>query len=204
MTQLLIDRATLEQFVGALEAVLDDSKYANELTVTGGVYEGLQCKEALTAGRAALRCGSLEDRRSIRSTQMTTLPKEAMTAERAAFFLQRFKNDEKMLGPNEQAAIDFALASLVQHSAPRIRAMFECIGSRVVGSTEAPIKRVDHEDDDSFTVVIDHWPDMGPATAAPAPQVQECTRSHPHELMDGYCGLRTEIARLTNEKAREE
>ena len=54
MTQVLIDRATLEQMVNALEAVLDDSKYANELTVTGGVYEGLQCKEALTAGRAAL------------------------------------------------------------------------------------------------------------------------------------------------------
>lgn len=41
-------------------------------------------------------------------------------------------------------------------------------------------------------------------TAAPAPQVQECTRSHPHELMDGYCELRTEIVRLTNEKARGE
>lgn len=52
--KILIDRATLEQLVTALEAVLDDSKYANELTVTGGVYEGLQCKEVLTAGRAAL------------------------------------------------------------------------------------------------------------------------------------------------------
>ena len=33
-------------------------------------------------------------------------------------------------------------------------------------------------------------------------QPQECTRSHPHELMNGYCQLRTEIARLTNENAR--
>ena len=41
-------------------------------------------------------------------------------------------------------------------------------------------------------------------TAAPAPQVQECNRSRPHELMDGYCGLRAEIARLMNEKARRE
>ena len=39
---------------------------------------------------------------------------------------------------------------------------------------------------------------------APAPQVQECNRSRPHELMDGYCGLRAEIARLMNEKARRE
>lgn len=38
-------------------------------------------------------------------------------------------------------------------------------------------------------------------TAAPAPQAQECTRSHPHELMDGCCELRTELARLTNENA---
>lgn len=33
-------------------------------------------------------------------------------------------------------------------------------------------------------------------------QPHECTRSHPHELMDGYCQLHTEIARLTNENAR--
>ncbi len=34
------------------------------------------------------------------------------------------------------------------------------------------------------------------------PQPADCTRSHPHEEMDGYCLLRTEIARLTNENAR--
>jgi len=45
---------------------------------------------------------------------MTTLQEAAMTAERAAFFLRRFKNEEKMLGPNEQAAIDFAIAALTQ------------------------------------------------------------------------------------------
>jgi hypothetical protein len=36
----------------------------------------------------------------------------SMTAERAAYFLRRFKHDEKMLGPNEQAALDFAIAVL--------------------------------------------------------------------------------------------
>jgi hypothetical protein len=36
----------------------------------------------------------------------------SMTAERAAYFLRRFKHDEKMLGPNEQAALDFAIAAL--------------------------------------------------------------------------------------------
>ena len=40
------------------------------------------------------------------------------------------------------------------------------------------------------------------ALAALAQQAQECTRSHPHELMSPMCGLRTEIARLTNENER--
>lgn len=39
----------------------------------------------------------------------TILP---MTAERAAYFLERFKREEKMLGPNEQSALDFAIAAL--------------------------------------------------------------------------------------------
>ena len=34
------------------------------------------------------------------------------------------------------------------------------------------------------------------------PQPADCTRSHPHEDMSGYCLLRTEIARLANENAR--
>lgn len=41
-----------------------------------------------------------------------------MTAERAAYFMRRFKHEEKLLGPNEQAAIDYVLAMLVAQSAP--------------------------------------------------------------------------------------
>jgi hypothetical protein len=33
-------------------------------------------------------------------------------------------------------------------------------------------------------------------------QLNQCTRSHPHENMDEMCELRTEIARLTNELAQ--
>ena len=40
-----------------------------------------------------------------------------MTAERAAYFLRRFKRDEKMLGPHEQQALDFAIAALAQQPA---------------------------------------------------------------------------------------
>ncbi len=35
-----------------------------------------------------------------------------MTAERAIYFLERFKREEKLLGPNEQLALDFAIAAL--------------------------------------------------------------------------------------------
>ncbi|MCC2597429.1 hypothetical protein LKR43_13890 [Pusillimonas sp. MFBS29] len=37
----------------------------------------------------------------------------AMTPERASMFLCRFKLEEKMLGPNEQAALDYALQAIV-------------------------------------------------------------------------------------------
>lgn len=37
---------------------------------------------------------------------------EAMTPSRASYFLRRFKNDEKMLGPNEQKALEFAIAAI--------------------------------------------------------------------------------------------
>jgi hypothetical protein len=39
-----------------------------------------------------------------------------MTPSRAIYFLERFKREEKMLGPNEQLALDFAIAVLGQDS----------------------------------------------------------------------------------------
>jgi len=39
-----------------------------------------------------------------------------MTTERAAYFMRRFKRDEKLLGPNEQAAVDYVIALLEQPS----------------------------------------------------------------------------------------
>ncbi|WP_204273149.1 hypothetical protein, partial [Stenotrophomonas maltophilia] len=32
-----------------------------------------------------------------------------MSSERAAYFMRRFKSEEKLLGPNEQAAVDYVL-----------------------------------------------------------------------------------------------
>lgn len=39
---------------------------------------------------------------------------DTMNAERATYYLRRFKSDEKMLGPNEQAALDFAISALTR------------------------------------------------------------------------------------------
>lgn len=37
-----------------------------------------------------------------------------MDANRACYFMRRFKHEEKMLGPNEQAALDYVIAMLEQ------------------------------------------------------------------------------------------
>jgi len=39
-------------------------------------------------------------------------PVAKMTAHRAMYFMERFKREEKLLGPNEQAAVDFVTAIL--------------------------------------------------------------------------------------------
>ena len=44
-------------------------------------------------------------------------PVGKMTARRAVYFLERFKHDEKMLGPNEQAGLDYAIATLEREQA---------------------------------------------------------------------------------------
>lgn len=43
-----------------------------------------------------------------------------MTAARAAFFMDRFRREEKLLGPNERAAVDFVIAML-ENKAPSVK-----------------------------------------------------------------------------------
>jgi len=47
---------------------------------------------------------------------------------------------------------------LVEHKFPVINAQFYTKCGEAIGTTTAPILKVDKEDDGSFTVVIDHWP----------------------------------------------
>lgn len=46
-------------------------------------------------------------------------PVEKMTAHRAMYFMERFKREEKLLGPNEQAAVDFVTAMLNNKPQPK-------------------------------------------------------------------------------------
>ena len=41
---------------------------------------------------------------------------------------------------------------------PEIAAQFETDNGYCVGRTDAPVKRVEHQDDGSLTVIINHWP----------------------------------------------
>lgn len=44
------------------------------------------------------------------------------------------------------------------HITLTINAIFETSDGKLTGHTNAPIKRIEQQDDGSFTVVIDHWP----------------------------------------------
>lgn len=46
------------------------------------------------------------------------VPAAPMTAQRAVYFMERFRHEEKLLGPNEQAALDFVIAMLEAAQAP--------------------------------------------------------------------------------------
>ncbi|RIZ44654.1 hypothetical protein AXX04_13545 [Pseudomonas aeruginosa] len=58
-----------------------------------------------------------------------------MSSERAAYFMRRFKSEEKLLGPNEQAAVDYVLSLIAQHE-------------RIVGALRAVIAQLrQHKND---------------------------------------------------------
>lgn len=46
------------------------------------------------------------------STELENHVTSEMTAHRAVYFMERFKHEEKLLGPNEQAALDFVISML--------------------------------------------------------------------------------------------
>ena len=50
--------------------------------------------------------------------QQVQEPVSEMTAHRAIYFMERFKREEKLLGPNEQAALDFVISMLEKQAEP--------------------------------------------------------------------------------------
>lgn len=57
-----------------------------------------------------------------------------MSSERAAYFMRRFRSEEKLLGPNEQAAVDYVLSLIAQHE-------------RIVGELRAENERLANDRD---------------------------------------------------------
>ncbi|MBH8862539.1 hypothetical protein I5J93_17130 [Pseudomonas aeruginosa] len=69
------------------------------------------------------------------STPEQEAERPEMSPERAAYFMRRFKSEEKLLGPNEQAAVDYVLSLLAQHE-------------RIVGALRAEITQLrQHKND---------------------------------------------------------
>lgn len=98
MTKVFIDKSLLEQAINTL------GYYAS---VCGEDDQDTPAKQAQTALRAA------------QAEPAVGPVAKAMTAHRAAYFMERFKKEEKLLGPNEQAAVDFVIDMLTAtHTAP--------------------------------------------------------------------------------------
>ena len=66
------------------------------------------------------------------------------------------------------AAAFEALRAQIGQGDMQIRVLFECVENGVTGTTSAPVKRVEWEDDGTLTAVLDYWP-------PPAPQQKPLT-----------------------------
>lgn len=61
-----------------------------------------------------------ENRAKAQPPEPTQEPVSKMTAGRAVYFMERFKREEKLLGPNEQAALDFVISMLQRQTEPLV------------------------------------------------------------------------------------
>ena len=90
-----------------------------------------------------------------------------MTAKRAAYFMERFKKDEKLLGPNEQAAVAFVLEMLAQQGEP-VAYLVYANGSRRYSTLTFDVNKVPEIYIGGEAIPL--------YTAAPAPQAQGETK----------------------------
>lgn len=88
-----------------------------------------------------------------------------MTADRAAFFMIRFKREEKLLGPNEQAAVDFVIAMLNSQPAQPASAQ-KPLGWYCVDKTGMATLCADEDDAiQSAKLTAQDWPRNAPYIA---------------------------------------
>jgi hypothetical protein len=121
--RILIDREVVEQALEALKSsqILVDG--AEAIVVASGASdarirnkraEALRHRESITDLRTALYESAVDSMADGAQKQGLGYgaPSGGMTACRAVYFMERFKREEKLLGPNEQAALDFVIAVL--------------------------------------------------------------------------------------------
>lgn len=71
-----------------------------------------QCFEPLGAEFSKVLSENLIELSSEAKPEQAEAERPEMSPERAAYFMRRFKSEEKLLGPNEQAAVDYVLSLL--------------------------------------------------------------------------------------------
>ncbi|WP_340584025.1 hypothetical protein [Brucella pseudintermedia] len=94
---------------------------------------------------------------------------EKAEADNAALIhdLNRIKDHETEL-VNDNVAKDARIKELEEalDSDPVVQAKFETVADGIIGTRSVDVKRVEREDDDSLTVVIDYWPTPSPEVTA--------------------------------------
>lgn len=89
----------------------DEGIYPKAVERSGNCYKLAQTQSYWMAWQAR---AALAQPSPLQSEQAEAERPE-MSPERAAYFMRRFKSEEKLLGPNEQAAVDYVLSLLAQH-----------------------------------------------------------------------------------------
>ena len=101
-------RMALEALGEILESFEKDGKFCKSSLIRNELFDRI--KETFDKCKAV-----------VEAEQEQGEPVGKMTASRAEMFMTRFKHEEKMLGPNEQAALDYVIAMLVakqEHGEP--------------------------------------------------------------------------------------
>ncbi len=136
--QLIEQCATrLRGIVEALDNIHDTSphRWSTDLDDVHSSAESLlaMIKDQAPTQAAQGMAGAALAQPSPAQAEQAEAERPEMSPERAAYFMRRFKSEEKLLGPNEQAAVDYVLSLLAQHESivGALRAELESERNRV-------------------------------------------------------------------------